>query len=284
MIFAGVAVLAYPWFSNWYASKGHQQVITQYQERFAALEEEKIEEEIGFAQAYNRSLSGERVEDPFVLGSGTAIPDGYDNILNPDGSGVMAVLRIPKIDLELPVYHGVSEAVLEQGIGHMLTTAFPVGGAGTHCVLAGHRGLPSQELFTNLDVLDVGDAFYFDVMGRSLAYRVDDISVVLPDETDILKPVPGEDYVTLATCTPLGVNSHRLLVRGTRIPYESLQEQPVPAGMGFSKSETQLILGALITAGTMGIAILLAAKRKKEKTTAPRPDNACGAACPSRLP
>jgi sortase A len=265
LVFAGVAVLSYPWFSNWYASKGHEEVITQYQAQFAALEAEKIDEEISFAQAYNRSLSGERVEDPFVLGSGTAIPDGYDSILDPDGSGVMAVLHIPKIKLKLPVYHGVSEAVLEQGVGHMLMTAFPVGGAGTHCVLAGHRGLPSQELFTNLDVLAIGDAFYFDVMGRSLAYRVDDISVVLPEETDILKPAPGEDYVTLATCTPLGVNSHRLLVRGTRIPYESMQEQPVPAGMGFSKSEIQLIIGALITAGTMGIAIFLTAKRRKQR-------------------
>jgi sortase A len=176
----------------------------------------------------------------------------------------MAVLHIPKIDLKLPVYHGVSEAVLEQGIGHMLTTAFPVGGEGTHCVLAGHRGLPSQELFTNLDVMTVGDAFYFDVMGRMLAYRVDDISVVLPDETDLLKPVPGEDYVTLATCTPLGVNSHRLLVRGTRIPYESAQEQLAPAGKVLSKSEIQLILGALIAASTMGIAIFLTAKRRKD--------------------
>jgi sortase A len=263
-VFAGVAILSYPWFSNWYASKGHEQVITHYQEQLADMEEEKIDEEIGFAHAYNSSLSGERVEDPFVTGSGTALPDGYDNILNLDGDGVMAVLSIPKIDLKLPVYHGVSESTLEHGIGHILKTAFPVGGAGTHCVLAGHRGLPSQELFTNLDVLAVGDEFYIDVMGRILAYRVDDISVVLPDETDILKPVPGEDYVTLATCTPLGVNSHRLLVRGTRIPYVPEQEQPVPASMKFSKSEIQLIIGALIAAITMGAAIFFAAKRRKE--------------------
>jgi sortase A len=177
----------------------------------------------------------------------------------------MAVLRIPKIDLELPVYHGVSEAVLEHGVGHLITTAFPVGGAGTHCVLAGHRGLPSQELFTRLDVLAIGDTFYLDVMGRMLAYRVDDISVVLPDETDILKPVPGEDHVTLTTCTPLGVNSHRLLVRGTRIPYEPAQEQQASADRRLSKSEIQLIVGALIAASTMGIAIIMTAKRRKEK-------------------
>jgi sortase A len=265
LVFAGVAILSYPWFSNWYASKGHQQVIQNYQEHFSAMEEEKIDEEIRLAQAYNRSLSGERVEDPFVAGSGTALPDGYDSILAPDGGGVLAVLHIPQIDLKLPVYPGVSEAVLEHGVGHLIMTAFPVGGAGTHCVLAGHRGLPSQELFTRLDVLVVGDTFYLDVMGRMLAYRVDDISVVLPDETDILKPVPGEDYVTLTTCTPLGVNSHRLLVRGTRIPYEPAQEQQAPADRGFSKSEIQLIVGAMIAASTMGIAIIMTAKRRKEK-------------------
>jgi sortase A len=265
LVAAGVAILAYPWFSNWYASKGHQKVIEAYHGQVAAMDEEKIDEEIGFAQAYNSSLNGESITDPFVLGSGTARPDGYENILNPDGNGVMAVLSIPKINLKLPVYHGVDESVLEHGIGHMPTTAFPIGGAGTHSVLAGHRGLPNQELFTRLDVLAIGDEFYINVMGRMMAYRVDDISVVLPEDTDILRPVPGEDYVTLTTCTPIGVNSHRLLVRGTRIPYVPGQEQQVPARAGLSKSEIQLIIGAIITVVAMGTAIFLAAKRKKKK-------------------
>jgi sortase A len=264
-VLVGVALLSYPWFSNWYASKGHQKVIEAYHGQVAAMDEEKVDEEIGFATAYNSSLSGEAIKDPFVIGSGTARPDGYENILNPDRNGVMAVLSIPKIGLKLPVYHGVDESVLEHGIGHMPTTAFPVGGAGTHCVLAGHRGLPNQELFTRLDVLATGDEFYLDVMGRMMAYRVDDISVVLPEDTDILRPVPGEDYVTLTTCTPLGVNSHRLLVRGTRIPYVPGQEQQVTARAGLSKSEIQLIIGAIITVFAMGTAIFLAAKRKKKK-------------------
>jgi sortase A len=265
LVLVGVVLLSYPWFSNWYAGMGHKKVIDNYHNHVAALDEERVEEEILKAQAYNSSLNGERVEDPFVLGSGTALPAGYDSILNSDGSGVMAILNIPKIKLKLPVYHGVSESVLKHGLGHMPTTAFPVGGKGTHCVLAGHRGLPSQELFTRLDVLAIGDEFYIDVMGRMMAYRVDDISVVLPDETDMLRPVPGEDYVTLTTCTPLGVNSHRLLVRGTRIPYVPNQEQQVPVRAGLSKSEMQLLLGALIAIITMAIAIILAAKRRKKK-------------------
>ncbi|MDR0875374.1 MAG: class C sortase [Clostridiales Family XIII bacterium] len=263
-VIAGVALLSYPWFSNWYASRGHQEVINQYQEQAKARDAERISEEIRLAEAYNSSLSGDAVTDPFVLGSGTAVPGGYESILDPDGTGVMAVLMIPKINLKLPVYHGVSESVLERGIGHMMTTAFPVGGPGTHCVVAGHRGLPSQELFTRLDVLDIGDEFFFDVMGQMRAYRVDDISVVLPDQTDSLKPVPGEDYVTLTTCTPLGVNSHRLLIRGARIPYVEGLEQQIPLGAPLSKSEIQLIIGATIAAITMGIAIIFAAKRRKK--------------------
>jgi sortase A len=265
LVLIGAALLSYPWFSNWYASMGHQKVIEDYQEQAASMDEESIDEEIARAEAYNQSLNGNLVSDPFVAGSGTAFPGGYDELLNPAGTGVMAVLRVPKIDLKLPVYHGVADSVLEHGIGHMPTTALPVGGPGTHCVLAGHRGLPSQELFTRLDVMEPGDEFYIEVLGQTLAYRVDDIRVVVPEDTESLRPVPDEDYVTLATCTPLGVNSHRMLVRGTRIAYVEMHEQQVPKRSGFSKSEIQLIIGASITLIVMGTMIILAAKRRKKK-------------------
>jgi sortase A len=265
LVLAGAALLSYPWFSNWYAGLESQKVIKNYQEAATALNEESIGKEIARAEAYNKSLSGIQVEDPFVPESGTAIPDTYNDILNPDGSGVMAVLRIPKIDLKLPVNHGVSDDVLEHGIGHMPTTALPIGGIGTHCILAGHRGLPRQELFTRLDVLAIGDEFYLDVLGRTSAYQIDDIRIVAPEETNILRPVPGEDYMTLATCTPLGINSHRLLVRGKRIPYAQIQEQQMLKRAGLSASEIQLIIGASSALIVMTAIIIMAAKRRKKK-------------------
>jgi sortase A len=266
LVLAGAALLSYPWFSDWYAGLGSRDQIGNYQEAASSLDDEHVDAEIARAYAYNKSLSGISVEDPFVLGSGTALPGGYNELLDPDGSGVMAVLRIPRIDLNLPVYHGVSDDVLKHGVGHMPTTALPVGGPGTHCVLAGHRGLPSQELFTRLDVLVPGDEFYLDVLGETAAYRVDDIRTVEPEDTDCLRPVTGEDYATLATCTPLGVNSHRLLVRGIRIPYERIKEQPVPARAGLSASELQLLIGATAAVLVMAILIILAARRRKRGT------------------
>jgi sortase A len=265
LVLVGAALLSYPWFSNWYASMGSQKIIENYHDTAASMDEEKVDEEIARADAYNQSLSGVLVSDPFVLGSGTALPGGYDTLLSPAGSDVMAVLRVPRIDLELPVYHGVADGVLEHGIGHMPTTALPVGGEGTHCVLAGHRGLPGKELFTRLDVIKLGDEFYIDVMGKTLAYRVDDIRVVEPENTEALRPVTGEDYVTLATCTPIGVNSHRMLVRGTRIPYVQILEQQVPKHTELSKSEIQLIIGASIALIVMATMIIMAAKRRKKK-------------------
>ncbi|MDR0817824.1 MAG: class C sortase [Clostridiales Family XIII bacterium] len=265
LVLVGAALLSYPWFSNWYAGLESQKVIEDYQDKAAALNEESIDEEIARAEAYNKSLSGVYVDDPFVPGSGTAIPRGYDELLNPDGSGVMAVLRIPKIDLRLPVSHSVSDEVLKHGIGHMPTTALPVGGPGTHCILAGHRGLPRQELFTRLDVLEPGDEFYLDVPGMTSAYRIDDIRIVHPEDTDLLKPVTGEDYVTLATCTPLGVNSHRLLVRGKRIPYVQIHEQQVPKRTGLSASELQLLIGASAALIVMTAMIVMAAKRRNRR-------------------
>jgi sortase A len=271
LVLVGAALLSYPWFSGWYAGIGNHKIIENYQETAASLDEESACDEITRAEEYNKSLSGVMVSDPFVSGSGSALPGGYDELLDPSGSGVMAVLRVPGLDLELPVYHGVAESVLERGIGHMPTTALPVGGEGTHCVLAGHRGLPDKELFTQLDVLKPGDEFYIDVTGRTLAYRIDDIRVVAPENTEALLPVPGEDYVTLATCTPLGVNSHRLLVRGTRIPYVQIREQQVPTHTSLSKSEIQLIIGASVAVTVMVVMIIMAAKHRRKKKAHPAP-------------
>ncbi|MDR0853565.1 MAG: class C sortase [Clostridiales Family XIII bacterium] len=276
LLLAGVCVLGYPWFSNWYASRGYARVIQNYDATVDGMSMSEINDEFDKATRYNLRIGGAAPVDPFS-GASPFPFDDYTEILNVNGNGVMAYLMIPKIDAMLPVYHGVTAEVLERGIGHIPTTALPVGGEGTHCVLAGHRGLPAQELFTRLDVLSIGDEFYINVMGRMMAYQVDDISVVLPEETDILKPAAGEDYVTLSTCTPLGVNSHRLLVRGTRIPYVPGQEQQADRA-GLSKSEIELIIGASIAIIFMVIAIILAAKRRKRKEEEESDDDFCDAA------
>jgi sortase A len=211
-------------------------------------------------------LDGAAPIDPFS-GNSMFPFDDYKDILNLDGNGVMAYLRIPKIGANLPVYHGVIPEILEHGIGHIPTTALPVGGEGTHCVLAGHRGLPGYELFTNLDKLEIGDTFSIMALDKLLTYTVDDISVVLPDQTDIFTPVPGKDYVTLSTCTPLGINSHRLLVRGIRSANPLPGDEAQAAQSGLSAWEKQTLIAGSLTAAVMGCVILiiiLVKRRKKE--------------------
>jgi sortase A len=260
---AGIGLLCYPWFSNWYANQSARQDIAQYQNAVADLNTEKIENEFKRAEAYNQSLSGVHVTDPFLQGSGTAQPSGYDEILNVNGTGVMASIQIPKIDVTLPVYHGVAESALSRGVGHMSMTAFPIGGAGAHTVLAGHRGLPKQELFTRLDVLEKGDRFYIKVLNRTLAYEVDDITTVEPENTDLLRPQAGEDFVTLATCTPLGINSHRLLVRGRRVPYAPNEELHAAQHAKLSVSQIQLIIGATLAVLIMTSLLITAAHKRR---------------------
>lgn len=166
---------------------------------------------------YNENLSGDPVKDPFVRGSGYALPENYDDVLNVDG--VMGYIEIPKIGVKLPIYHGTSEEVLERGAGHIESTALPIGGAYRHSVISGHRGLPSAELFTRLDEMELGDIFFIHVLGQRLAYEVDQITTIEPTELDSIMPIPDRDLVTLLTCTPYGINSHRLLVRGSRTEY-----------------------------------------------------------------
>ena len=151
------------------------------------------------------------------------LPDNYEEVLNLNGDGVMGYLEIPRIDVELPIYHGTSEEVLEKGAGHLEATALPIGGKNRHPVISAHRGLPSAELFTRLDEMEIGDWFYLSVLDETLAYEVDKITVIEPEELEFLTPEENRDLLTLLTCTPYGVNTHRLLVRGTRVPYEETE-------------------------------------------------------------
>ena len=212
-LLAGLFLLLYPTVSDYWNSLHQTRTITSYAENVAQLDRTEYEEMWAAAQRYNRTLS--KRENAFALTEEQKRE--YESLLNASGNGVMGIVEIPKIGCALPIYHGTDDAVLQIAVGHLEWSSLPVGGEGTHCVLSGHRGLPSAKLFTNLDQLEVGDTFTITVLDRVLTYEVDQISIVLPTETDNLKVVDGKDYVTLMTCTPYGINTHRLLVRGRRI-------------------------------------------------------------------
>lgn len=215
LLLIGVAVFSYPSISNHIAEKNQTEIIQGYIENITSKEDLTLEWEK--AQKYNENLAGDPVHDPFVPGSGYAIPTNYSEVL--DINGIMGYIEIPKISVNLPIYHGTSEEVLSKGVGHIEATSLPIGGKSTHCVLTGHRGLPSAELFTRLDELKIGDYFYINVLDAVLTYKVNQILTVLPTELDSLQLEQDKDFVTLITCTPYGINTHRLLVRGERTDY-----------------------------------------------------------------
>ena len=216
---AGVLILCYPSLSSAVNRRSGSFAIGQWQQDMDGLEDSAMEEQRLLAQRYNQQL----------LETGEA--EGYEACLNL-GGGMMGYIRIPKIDVELPIYHGVDEDTLARGVGHLPGSSLPIGGEGNHAVLTGHTGLPSARLFTDLIELQQGDRFYVHTLDQILCYQVDQIAVVLPTEGEKLAPQPGEDYCTLVTCTPYGINSHRLLVRGSRVleevqlPVEETEEQP----------------------------------------------------------
>ena len=203
LLLLGIGVLAYPSVSSYINRRNGSYAITEFRSRIEQADAEEIAKQRKLVEDFNAALAAGQQ------------PEGYADILNIAG-GMMGYIEIPEIDVYLPIYHGVSEEVLAKGVGHMPETAFPIGGAGNHAVLTGHTGLPSAKLFTDLTQLGEGDLFYIHILNERLCYRVDQVEVVLPSEGQDLAAVPGEDYCTLVTCTPYGINSHRLLVRGTR--------------------------------------------------------------------
>lgn len=223
-IIVGTGIFLYPSISNYFAEKNHVEAIRNYDKMVVKIGEDSLKKEKEKAQTYNENLSGDPVHDPFVLGSGYALPENYKEVLNISGDGIMGYIQIPKISVDLPIYHGTSEEVLEKGVGHIQNTSVPIGGNSTHSVLTGHTGLPNAELFTRLDELVVGDIFYIHILNDILTYKVYEIKVVLPDNISELQITNGNDFVTLVTCTPYGVNSHRLLVKAKRVEYEDYTE------------------------------------------------------------
>ena len=209
----GLSLLLYPSVSDYWNSFHQTRAIATYSEEVANLENEQYDEIWEAAQQYNRSLT-ER-GNAYVLSDEQK--EAYEELLDVSGLGVMGYIEIPEIDVSLPVYHGTEESVLQIAVGHLEWSSLPVGGESTHCVLSGHRGLPSAKLFTNLDKLQMGDVFLLRVLDEVLTYEVDQILIVEPQETGALQIEEGQDYCTLVTCTPYGINTHRLLVRGHRI-------------------------------------------------------------------
>jgi len=208
----GLSVMLYPTVSDYINQKNQSRAVASYSEEVENLSDVDYQAYFDAADDYNRRLA--ETPDAFYRPEEVS---GYTDTLDVSGTGIMGYITIPKIGVELPVYHGTSDGVLQVAAGHLEGSSLPVGGAGTHAVISAHRGLPSAKLFTNLDELEVGDTFTITVLDRVLTYEVDQISIVLPTETDLLQPVEGKDYVTLMTCTPYGINTHRLLVRGKRI-------------------------------------------------------------------
>lgn len=221
-----VGVLLYPTVSDYLSRIHSSKVIQSYEKSIVGLDQETKNKMLQEAQAYNSSLIGkEELYDPFM--SIEKVDKYYMSLLNSNGDGVMGYIQIPRIDIKLPIYHTTSDKVLQKGVGHLQGTSLPVGGKSTHVALSGHRGLPSSSLFTDLDLLEIGDIFYMEVLGNTSAYKIDQIKIVLPTETKDLEIVDGKDYVTLITCTPYSINTHRLLVRGTRIDYQKAIEEQV---------------------------------------------------------
>ena len=212
IFFVGLAVMLYPTISDYINQRNQTRVVNSYAQQVDGLSDADYTAYFDAADVFNQEIAA----DPDALYHADRFST-YSTTLDVTGTGIMGYITIPRIGVELPIYHGTSDAVLQVAAGDLEGTSLPVGGESTHAVISAHRGLPSAKLFTNLDQLEVGDTFTITVLDRELTYEVDKISIVLPTEVDELKVVDGKDYVTLMTCTPYGINTHRLLVRGRRV-------------------------------------------------------------------
>ncbi len=257
-----LGITLYPFVSNYLAEKYQSTAMAAYSDAISRMDDTTLMREREAAQQFNRSIGVISMSGPDAISRLNAARDGYDDLLNVNNNGIMGYIRIPAIDVELPIYHGVENSTLEQGVGHLPGSSLPVGGESTHAVLAAHSGLASQRMFTDLEQLREGDRFYLSVLGETLAYEIDQMLVVEPDDAAALELQPGMDLVTLITCTPYGVNTHRLLVRGKRVPYELAQEEVVEAEAAPEPSTWRrqyvkgLALGVGIMAGCSAAAVI----------------------------
>jgi len=241
---AGLSVMLYPVVSNAMKEREFDQVIVNYQKQVKADKKEDFSKLLKEADDYNKRLTNSNISDIF---SSTEVENSSDylKILDIDQDGTMGYISIPKIDVKIPIYHGTSAKVLQKGVGHLEGSSFPIGGQTTHSILAAHRGLPSARLFTDLDQLKKGDRFYIYIMEQVLTYQVDQVLVIDPSNTEPLLIQEGKDYVTLVTCTPYAVNTHRLLVRGTRVT-EEVQKEKIEVASTMDSSKLALYVGLIL--------------------------------------
>lgn len=263
---AGAGVFSYPTISNLWNEYRNAQLVSRYNESVGTLSEDRYKELWQEAQEYNDHHTVNSIVDAFNENDEYILSHPYDEVLDPNGDGLMGSIEIPKLNLTLAIYHGLSTEVLEKGIGHVEGTSLPIGGESTHAVLAGHRGLPSAKLFTDLDQMELGDIFLIHVLDRTLAYKVDQIKTVLPSESDELSIIEGEDHVTLVTCTPYGVNTHRLLVRGIRTEYHEEQEAAETPVQKLAKLDpVKVMIGGLVVLVVLIIIIYIVVRRRSRK-------------------
>ncbi len=286
LFIVGAGVLVYPTVSNEWNNYVQSTLIDSYTETVSAMTAEDYEDEWTAARAFNAGITENAIgSDAFNLGTeGDAVEPSddfyssdYYSVLNVNGDGIMGYLSIPKINLKLPVMHGTYDTFIQTALGHMNGTALPIGGEGTHSVIVGHRGLPSSKLFTDLDQMELGDKFYIHVLDETLAYQVDEISPMIEaDDIDTLSKAmaveEGKDYVTLFTCTPYGVNTHRLLVRGTRVEY--LGEDEVPTGTEAVVESVKSYYMIYTIAGIIAVIIIILIIRAIFKRKGNKPEGA----------
>lgn len=260
----GVALVFYPHIGFLLSQRNMSYVVQNYDYSLAEMSEQEKSLQLQAAKDYNDSLFAGVVGDPFAQDS---LPqDGeYAGLLNISGDGMMGHLAIPKIKVDVPIYHGTGDAALRAGIGHLRGTSLPVGGAGTHSVLTGHTGLDTSKMFSDLEKLALGDEFYIYVLDEVYAYKIDQILVVEPSDTDALLPLAGEDYVTLVTCTPYGINSHRMLVRGHRVDYtpQQVEQQIAETNSVLGREELLLLIGVAALLVLAGVVVAVSARKKK---------------------
>ena len=258
----GLALLLYPTISNYWNSLHQSQAIVNYDQELDQLTEETYARLWAEAEEWNRTIA----HRSFTLTDEQS--EVYYDLLDFSDQNIMGYLEIPSIGVSLPVGHGTGDDVLQRSVGHLEWSSLPVGGESTHCVLSGHRGLPSSELLTNIDHLEPGDRFYIHVLGETLEYKVDNIAVVEPNDFSLLGIAQGEDYVTLLTCTPYGINSHRLLVRGTRVNTDNKEPSAVPQ---LSNEVREIKTGYLVAGVLLAVLVLvfiwliIDSRRKKKK-------------------
>ncbi len=262
----GLSILLYPLLSDQWNSRREKALVNQYTKTIADhTSQEQMEEMLSAARAYNEQINEESIPDAFSIRDGLEDKD-YEALLNVEADGMMGYVEIPVIGQTIPIYHYTTEESLKKGAGHLFGSSLPIGGENTHAVISAHRGLPSAKLFTDLNLVKEGDVFYIHILDETLAYEVDQILTVEPEETESLAIQEGEDLVTLVTCTPYAVNTQRLLVRGHRVDYEQAKESERTPVSGINNPSI-LMLGLCVLIG-IAIAVVivgLSSKLKKKK-------------------